>query len=157
MSDTVVVAARRFLATQTAVTSLLGSSEAYPSWIFQWDPHEMIEGTSREAIVVAVEGAWASPNEHNTGQFPRLVIQVFSDPTRDAERNAIADDARDKSWVVFQAVDKLLHNPRGYPGKWTDTVWVLGATRMNEPEWTPQPDGDGLVVLTVSYALSVVA
>lgn len=152
----VVLAARRYLVTQTSVTNLLGASEAYPIWIFQWDPHEMIEGTSSEALVLATEGAWSSPNDYNTAQFPRLVVQVFSDPSRDAERNVIADDARDKSWTVFRAVDKLLHHPGGLSAQWTTGVWVTGSARLGEPEWTPQPDGDGLVLLTVSYGLSVV-
>jgi hypothetical protein len=153
--DTVVQAARTHLAAQTALTALLGSDSVYATWIFQWEPYVDFEGTSKVGVVLVARGGWTSRAFHNTASFPRLVVQIFADPTRDANRNVISLDARDKAWKVLEALDRSLHRPGGINELW-GTVRVYQSHREDEPDWIAEPDGDGLVVCTVSYGLSVI-
>jgi hypothetical protein len=120
----VTLAAYRHLAGFSDFTSLLGTNSVFPFWLFQHNLHVVVESTSKEAAVLQVEGNWTSANNHNSARFPRLHLEVYSDPTRDANRNVVR---------------------------------VIGSTRLDgEPTFSPLSDTDGVQVLSVYYALSVV-
>jgi hypothetical protein len=153
----VTLAAYRHLAGFSDFTSLLGTNSVFPFWLFQHNLHVVVESTSKEAAVLQVEGNWTSANNHNSARFPRLHLEVYSDPTRDANRNVVRTDAQDKALSVWEKADRHLHRPGGVDEFWTPLVRVIGSTRLDgEPTFSPLSDTDGVQVLSVYYALSVV-
>lgn len=156
MSDTVAVATHRRLSARPDLLALLGSSTGLGPWLWSDNPHTVVEGTGKQAIVLSHAGVWTSPNTHNTAQFPRLRMQYWSDPTRDAQRNVVKQDARAKAWKVYQAARRTLHRPGGVNEMWTPTVQVIGAHELGGLDWVTVTDTDGTGYWEAYYALSVV-
>jgi hypothetical protein len=147
------------LSVEPSVTSVLGTSETWPVWLFRYQARVAMEGTGSVCAVLNQRGAWASPNPHNTEQFPVLQIEVFSDPTRDANLNPEDDyTPEEKANEAFQAIDRVLHRPDGFDENWGDgmgVVRVTGSLRSGEPDISDVPEGDGLVRLLVRYDMKV--
>lgn len=163
-TETVVVASYRYLVAQPSLTDLLPrdgiAGDGWGPWLFSQNMHVDLEGTSGEAVVLTHEGSWTSSNRHNTLAFPRLRVQCWSDPSRDAGRNVTAHDAPDKGWVVWMAVRSLLHRPGAFAEQWSEHVRVIGSYCLDEPVWPmdPTPQGndspgywEGYFALTAVY------
>lgn len=133
--ETLTVAAYRHLLTFGSITSLLGTDDAWGPWVFSWNPHADLEGSGKQAVVLSHEGSWTSSNRHNTMAFPRLRVQCWSDPDRDAQRQIADQNARDKAWDVWLAVRAVLHRVGGFMEQWSPSVWVCGSYCLDEPVW----------------------
>lgn len=152
------IAARRELAATNSVTTLLGSSPEWDTWIWRWRPYVSIEGTGECGVVLSVRGGWASPNRHNTAQFPRLQVEVYADVDRNTALNPSTRTAQEKAQEVCEAIDKVFHIPQGGEVKWgngTDDLRIVGSLRLNEPDIVDVPDGDGMVRATVNYGVNL--
>lgn len=143
-TETIVVAAYSDLHAVDPIMAMLGSDPEWGPWLFSWNMHADIEGTSSCAIVLSHEGSWSSSNTHNTLAFPRVRVQCWADDTRDAAKNVTAQDARDKSWAVWLAVRAHWHRPYGFSEQWSDHVRVIGSYCLDEPVWPlDSQGGDG--------------
>lgn len=168
MSD-LTLAARNYLAQQPSVTSLLGSDTLWDTWIFADEPYALVENSQSVLIVITQEGGWASPNMHNTMQFPRLLIDIWADPTRNPATNAVrVKDAKIKINAVYNAVDKFLHTvnldvPGGGSIYWGTATQIFektgsriqGSQRLGEPEFSPVMDGNGAYMGRVIYGVTI--
>lgn len=155
--DTLSIAVATYLAAQTDITSLLGSTESDVPWII---PDQLIgvrvEGSSSAALVTRTdEGEWASANQNNTMYFPRLMVDIYVDPTRNARR-AVLDlkEADRRLKAIWVALDKHLHMSANLERTWSG-VCILGSTRLAAPRPIPIPGGDGSVLGTVTYGMSI--
>ena len=113
------LAVRNYLAQDEDLKRLLGRSASWDTWIFDERPVNVhVENTSRCLIVVNEDDQWTSPNEHNTLNFPKLFVDVWADPTRNADRSVQIFDAKDKIQEIQKFIDRHLHlvDPSNYNG-----------------------------------------
>lgn len=156
-SQDIVAATVKWLLTKPAVTSAVSmftiDGRQVPG-LFQYRLWTPIEGTSNTAAVITHEGGWATPNVHNTMRFPRILLNLWADPIRDAGNNVIdlPEVQRRIAWV-FEQIDKHLHITGNASMMWGD-VRVMTSVRLTEPSIYVVPDGDGLVRLQAYYAIT---
>lgn len=154
MTDDVVQGVCKWLATFDDVTSLLGSASDGSPYIFQDTLHAVMEGTQHAAIVLSTMGGWAAPNNYNTAEFPRLLLDLWVDPIRDSSNNYIElAETRRRARQIYIALNWHLHRPQvGDPVYW-GTVRTIGCTRLGEVVIASVPDGDGLIRAQVFYGV----
>jgi hypothetical protein len=161
------LAARNLLVQQPTVTSLVGVDDLGDPMIYMNRPEATIENTGTSMIVLYTEDGWGA-NNHNTARFPTLVVDIWSDPTRNPDKSIKWQDAGLKAEAVYLAVDKFLHLvdasvPGGGAVFWgTPTevaqktgVRVVSSSRTNEPSGRPAFDDQGAVLWTVRYDVSI--
>lgn len=143
------------------VGSTVGQYGTIP-WIFQEDftaPEQVqttVQGTSSAAVVVSDAGTWGVPNMNNTLENPRIRIDIWSDPPRDALKN-ITDplEARTKAKQIFDCLNKYLHRPQGGAEQWGDVI-TTGCYRLGEPIYVPMKDSDYIVLATAYYGVLLI-
>lgn len=151
-TDDLVQGAVKWLAGFADITAVLGATGEAP-WLFQHELWAEVEGSSATAAVIARGGGWTSPNEHNTMRFPRLALEIYADPLRDAGRNLTnPGEVYRRIEAAFDAFDRRLHRPASATVRWGG-VRTLGCLRLAEPIVYPVPDGDGLLRLQAFYAV----
>lgn len=101
-------AARRFLLQADGVRGYVGDS------IWKYRLEESLEGTGGMAVVVVRSTGWATPQPLNTQEYPRLLIDVVADPTRDSRGEIQRLDAEDRAYAVARVIDPLFHGKRGF-------------------------------------------
>ncbi len=143
-----VAAAVRHLNTKPNITTLLGSSPNYKSFIFQWKSYEQWDGTGKAAIVLS-QRPWEAPGQYHTRHHWRLQVEIFSDVSRKPDHNPAAQDATDKALSIFEVVDKEFHRVDG--GFYLDTLRIHSSERLSEPDISDVPLSDYGVRALVSY------
>lgn len=143
----------RYLATQTELTDLLGSDEKFSAWIFQQRLYCQVEASTTSAVVVSPAGQWSGMNDYNTARFPRLRVEVFSDPQRDYAKNVTLDDTWAKINAIFEVLVKLLH----VQGELLldDGVRIHNSKAATEPDISAWTDTDGTRRGTCYFNLSL--
>lgn len=152
-TEDLTTAARRVLADHEPLTSLLGSSDSWDTWIFRWRPYVTLKASGAAAIVLSERGGWATPNRHNTARFPRLQVEVYVDLPRE-EGTPVSRVAEERALEICRALDEVLHVPDGRTMEWGG-LRVLGSTRQQEPQMDAVPDADGLVRVLVYYEVNL--
>ncbi len=153
-TDDLVQGCVKWLLDQPAVHTVLGTfpGTAIP-FLFQNQRYERIEGTSSTAAVIARAGGWAGANEYNTASFPRLSLEIWADPIRDAGNITDPGEAYRRLHATFRVFDRLLHRPQGGTVMW-GSVRTLTCTRQAEPAVYSVPDGDGMLRMQVFYGVT---
>lgn len=157
VDDDIVSGAVKFLLAQADVVAAVGtftiSGQATPG-IFGYSIVGTIEGSSKTAAVLTNDGGWAGANLHNTLRFPRLTLNLWSDPIRDGGGNVVSvPEVMRRCFAVYKIFDRYLHRTGGSDVMF-GTVRVITSTRLTEPTIIVVPDGDGLVRLQVTYAIT---
>lgn len=166
---TLSLAVRNLLAQDEGLKALLGRSASWDTWIFDQKPVNVkIENTSKCFIVINESGTWAPPNLHNTMLFPRLIIDVWADPTRNANKTVQKFDAQNKVGAIQKFLDKHLHTvdpgtPSGEVRIWGTEeeiaaktgVVVTGSQRLTGPDFSPIRDSEGSVMGSYTYGVNV--
>lgn len=160
-------AVQNFLLQHSAVTDLLLVDSLGDPAIYVNSPEATIENTGKSMVVINTETGWGA-NPHNTARFPTIVIDIWSDPTRNPDKSVKRKDADLKAEDIYLAVDKLLHLvdasiPGGGAVYWGTPsqveqktgVRVISSSRQNEPSERPAFDNQGAVVWTVRYDVSI--
>lgn len=156
MADDLVQGVCVWLAGFTDVTDQLGAADDGSPWLFQQLLHAVVEGSQQSAVVFSgPHGGWAAPNDYNTLEFPRLLLDLWVDPIRDPQHDYIelAETYR-RARRVYAVLNSHLHRPSHETVYW-GTVRTVGCSRLGEPVLAPVPDGDGLIRLQVYYAVSM--
>lgn len=162
------LAVRNLLAQDAGLKALLGKSQSWDTWIFDEKPVNVkVENTGKCLIVVNEEGQWTTPNAHNTMKFPTLLIDIWADPTRNADKSVNRFDAKKKIEDIQNFVDKYLHlvdpgdsngNPRiwGTSGQMADKtgVVVTGSQRLNGPIFSPIRDAEEAYMGRLTYGVN---
>jgi hypothetical protein len=143
----------RMLLSHPEVTSLV-RNDVKGEWIFAHAPQAEISSTGESMIVVRQIGPWAVPNRHNTMKFPRIRLEVWSDPSRDADGNISAKDAEERALALSAVCDNFLHLTAGPEATWGSTR-VLTSYRLDEPVPISIPVTDGAVMAVSSYAVTL--
>lgn len=104
------LAAKNLLVQDKELTPLIGRSQSWGYWIFEDEPTgAKFEKTSKVLIVVSEGDAWAPSNGHNTLWFPTLYVDIWADPTRNANGSVRTPDAKDKIERIARIVDRHFH------------------------------------------------
>lgn len=170
-------AARNLLAQDTELTALLGRSLNWPTWIFADKPFVKIENSQRVLIVITQGDPWAPPNPHNTQTFPLLNVDVWADPTRNADKSVKEYDADDKIEAVVKHLNKHFHTvnvgvpydapaylgTRGMPRIWGTAeqiaektgVVVTGSQRLDGPSLSDMRESEGTRMGRMQYGVNV--
>lgn len=153
-TDDVVSGCVKWLSTFPEVLAMIGE-DAEGSFLFQWNLGIVIEGTQKAAVVVKQMGSWAAPNIHNTLRFPRVSVEFYVDPLRDAAGHYIdLTEVRRRMNSLYNAVDKRLHRPQAGDQIW-GTLRTLECTRLGEPIIYEIPSGDGALRAQVFFGVAV--
>lgn len=155
-TDDVVQGCVKFLAAQTDVRAVLGAftDVGQTPWVFQNALLVTIEQTSSVAAVIWHAGGWSGANIHNTLSFPRLGLDLYADPQRDADGNPAKFNGETRTRIVaaYKTIDRHLHMAAGGQAYW-GTVRICGSTRLAEPSIHDVKDTDGTLRLQVFYAV----
>lgn len=155
-TDDIVQGAVEFLTTKTDLLALVGSDvpNGIPHFLFQYKLWTEIGGSESTAVVVSSDSGWAGPNLHNTLKFPRLTVEIYADPQRDAVGNATDQgDHYRRLAAVFRVIDNYLHRPEGGSQMW-GTLRTVSSARLVEPTINLVADGNGLVRMVIQYAVT---
>lgn len=153
-TDDIVSGAVKYLATLSDVTAVLGQTSDGDPWLFQRKLWARVEGSGSTAAFLDTFGAWAAANQHNTARFPRLALEIWADPLRDAGGNVTEPgEVALRLNAAWKAFDARLH--RSYSGQvyWGD-VRVVASTRLADPTVYEVPGGDGLLRSLTYYAVT---
>lgn len=152
-TDDLVQGAAKYLLDQPGIVAVLGATPAGSPWLFQHELYVTVQGTSSTAAVIAYGGGWSGANTHNTMRFPRLSLELYVDPQRDAAQNVtLPGEVHRRLHAAFAVFDSFLHRPQGEVQYW-GTVRTLSSSRSAEPTVYAVPDGNGLLRAQVFYAI----
>lgn len=153
--DDVVAGCVRYLSPIARVREVLGAFDDGTPWIFQRSLHVTIEGSQSAGLVISYRGGWGAPNQHNTLEFPRLGLELWVDPLRDALNNTVETaETERRAAAILRVIDRVLHRPQGGDQFW-GTVRTVGCLRLGEPNFYSVPDGDGVVRAEVFYGAMI--
>lgn len=152
--DDIVQGCAKMLTQKLDVVAALGTDSEGNVLLRQYGLWMQMEGTQSTAAVIGNDGGWAGPNLHNTLRFPRITVDVYADPRRDAGGN-LRDpgEVRRRINHAYQVIDRYLHRPEGGAEMW-GSIRTLACARTIEPVITSVPDGGGLLRLFVAYGVT---
>lgn len=128
-------------------------------WIFDSALSVRMESTQKCAIVVSYGGGWLPPLEDGLTRFPRVVVDIWADPLRDASTGSVLeDDAADKAFRVYHEVRKVLHRiDRSGPGGssiYFGDLRISSSVAADEPELHKVTDGNGAKMLRCVFNIT---
>lgn len=109
-------------------------------------PLATMEGTSGIALVLSEMGGWNVAAAGSSMRFQRLQVEIWVDPTRDANKNITESPGHTvrRGKAVFAALHQVLQRQEaGGAILWGDLVTV-GCSLLSEPQFFTVPDGDNL-------------
>lgn len=154
-------AARRVLLLDQTVAGLVAR------WVFKWRLEEKVDGTGKQAIVLWRDQGWSTPDPVNTNEYPLLTVDCYSDASRGADGEMLAEDNVDRAFGLYRVVDRALLSV-GRGKKWgafgsDPGLLVNSVQRWSEPFKTEQSDqhqGDpplgDVAKVTTTYAFDLV-
>lgn len=149
------------------ICALVGGSVTFPNWIFDSRNYAKVENSQTSMVVISQSGQWAPPNEYNTQRFPRVFIDVWSDPTRNPDMSVRMDDADEKIDAVHALISKHFHtvsmHMNGLPIVWGSEediaegrgVYVSGSSRQQESDYNDIANGNGGRMGTAVYGVNL--
>lgn len=125
----------------------------------------LLDSSGQSWLVVSRGSGWASPDDVQSAEFPRLIVDCTSDPDRE-NGLIVRDNAADKAYALARVVTPLFTFPnlRGrYIGGIGSTpgLFVISASKYAEPrlrtpaDQHPPREGD-TVTVRCEFALMVV-
>lgn len=150
----------------------IGSSKTWSDgWVFDDKPYITIEKYSHQALLVITDAnGWQEPNDHNTARFPKINVDIWASPTRNADKSVVTHDADRLIEDVFDAIYPYLHTIQpsvpgnasldptrsylgrpGFPRFWGTAeeieartgVLVISSKLLGEPSFFDVEDGNG--------------
>jgi hypothetical protein len=153
-TDDLIQGAVKYLLAFPDVTTALTTYPDGTPWLFQHTLWAELEGSGGTAAVISRAGGWAAPNTYNTARFPRIALDIWADPIRDAA-NHVTDpgEVQRRADAAYQILDAHLHNAAAGDRMW-GTVRTITCVRLAEPNVYTVPDGDGLLRLETFYGIT---
>jgi hypothetical protein len=145
---------------QELVTSgLIGSGAGWVNgWIFDSDLSVRMENTQKCAIVVSYAGGHRALEPDSQTHIPLVVVDIWADPTREADNSVRVHDAKTKAFTVYDAVHKTLHLiDRGTSSGgavFFDQTRIISSEVLGEPELNWVTDGNGTRMLRCRVGIS---
>lgn len=151
----------------SALTALLGRSVTFPTWIFDEKPFARIENSQRALIVINEDNQWAQMNEHNHMRFPRILVDIWADPTRNTDNSVKTYDATRKIEAIVKQVDQTMHTVNLNDGNGNPIIWgtaaqkasftgqlITGSVHLTGPTYSDIKDAEGALMGRVAYGVN---
>lgn len=137
---------------------LIGKDTGFTKgWIFDSNLFVRMENSQKCSIVVSYAGGWNAPDSDSQTYFPAVYVDIWADPTRNADNSVKVQDARAKAFRVYEQVKKVLHLTRrsenGHPVRFNNTV-ISSSEILGEPELEKVSDGDGAYMMRLRVGIS---
>lgn len=116
------------------------------------NPYRDVESTGLCAIVFYIADEWAAPATFRSAQYPRLHLQVWADPDRDADGSPTQHNAEDKARHIWRLLHPLFHDPANVIHAF-DTLRVHSTVQGGTWSIMEVPNGDGSVRGDCTYNL----
>jgi len=150
--DDIVQGCYKYLLTKADIVASVGSQDSIP-FIFNEHLATTIAGKSTTAIVVSGANGWAGPISGSSAEFPRLRIDVYSDPPRDGLGNVtLPVEARTQAYATYQVLNRYMHRLDSKP-VYFGTILTFRCSRLGEPAWIQNPKEDKVGKLTAYYGV----
>ena len=114
---------------QLKAANLLGSDSTWPSFVFRGNEDELpivIEASGSACVLLTFGGWWTVQNRHNTMKFPRILVGMFADTTRDDNAiptNLSTRKGKDRVQRMYDIIDPIFHDP-------TNTIHKFGTLQV---------------------------
>lgn len=112
---------------------------------------EEVKGTGGVVPVLMAYGEWDVLVSN--ARFPRVMIRVHADATRESGKVVVADE-HDRALEVWDKIDRVLHRPLDREPEFWGDVWILGRDRDTEPSFITR-SGEDIAMLQCGYSLKV--
>lgn len=162
-------AVRNLLVADPAIFASVGNDTVWlDGWIFFDNIYVRLENTQSSAIVITENSSFSAPNPYNTMLFPKLTVDIWSDPTRSADNSIKVQDAKDKIEALHVLIKPHLHtinmHDQGQTIFWgtpaeisTKTgVAVAGSQQLSGPEYSPIKNGNGAWMGRFTYGINFI-
>jgi hypothetical protein len=151
--DDAVQGCQKYLAQFPKIVNMLGQGENGLPWLFNGDIYQNVASTSKAALVVRDAGSWGAPEPQTTAEFPRIAIEIWTDPPRDALGNVSTPvHARTKAYRIYRQVDRILNRTTSAVVVWGDLI-TFGCQRLGNPSYLQNTTDDHVLKLTVYYGV----
>jgi hypothetical protein len=162
--DDIVRGCVQYLLGLPSVTNLVGSDDD-GAWIFEGvigvrmtKVSTNTPGFPQLAMVVYNAGSWGSPNPGMTAKFPKIGIEIWADPPRDALGQVTnPQEARVAASYLYDTVDYYMNRTARGVVMFGD-VLTWDSTRLGEIAFLPTVAADDHTIMgTVYYGLQTAA
>lgn len=164
LPDDIVRGCVKYLLGISDITSLVGSDHNGP-WIFEQTIGQRMQKASTltpgfpiTALTVFSAGSWGSATPGQTGDYPKIGMEIWADPPRDeAGQVTRPNDARIAADWLYKVIDFYMNRTARGVVMFGD-VYTWDSTRLGTINYLPQvPADDHLVMGTVYYGLETAA
>lgn len=151
----------------TAAASLIGTligkdatgDPFSDGWIFagadqEGRPYRDPAATGKCAVVLTEAAPWGT-NAHNTARMPSLQVQIYCDPSRDANGNIAARDERLKCRKIAKTVHRCFHDAANRDHSWPNNLLVVSSTCSSDLSITDVPNSDGICRGTLVFSIQL--
>jgi hypothetical protein len=160
--DNLVSGCAKYLLSIPSVTNILGEFPSGVPYLFQQTMGVDLQqqggkkwpGNPVTALVIQAAGTWAAPSPLASEMYPKLAIQIWADPTRDANGQVVKqNDAYLAADWLYKVVDSYMNRTSSDVVMLGDvTTW--GSTRLGDIAYLPRINSDnGVIMGTVYYGL----
>ena len=80
--------------------------------MFKFRLGEQIDGTGRAAVVLTRGPGWASPDQVQSTEYPRLFVDSLADPTRGPAGEIMVQDGEDRAFALAMTIRPWFRYPR---------------------------------------------
>lgn len=151
--DDIVSGCIKYLNSISDIVDLVGS-DPVGSWIFDSFPAQNMTGTSSVCLVVSAAGSWGTPPPGQTGEYPRIQFDIWSDPPRDDMGQVTEPQAaRRAADILYRTVDRYMNRTSRGVVMFGD-LYTWDCNRIGSISYLPAiPSDDHLLKGTVYYAV----
>jgi hypothetical protein len=165
LMDDIASGAVTYLSQSEQVLSLVGfipASDPNPDnigvpFIFRETPLYTLTGTQSSMIVCSNAGSWGAPVPYATSRFPRLSVEIYTDPLRDSSLNwtEMSADTVRRTEELFSVVHGYLQRRDAAPVFFGDLLTVQ-CSLLAEGQTSMWSDTDGTQHKQVFYAVETI-
>lgn len=142
---------RKFLVTTPEVQALVtagtiaSDNVMTTGYLFTGSPYKKVETLNKAAILVIRQDEDSEPPRPGSNfDFPKLTLDIWASPTRDANGDVQDYDADDVIRTVYKAIRKYIHtvNSANSPKNWAGTV-IVSSEVQEGPTYSDVREGNG--------------
>lgn len=146
---------------QLVAADLLGSDASWSHYVFRGNEDDalpvLMESSGSAGVLLVHGGFWALQNRHNTMQFPKILVGMFADTTRDDNAiptNTTAKTGKDRVLQMYNIINPIFHDPTNTIHKFGD-IPIAYTFSSDLPQVDLVPGSDGLYRLLAQYEVTL--
>lgn len=157
---------RNFITTLPVIQQMvsdgkIGSDTVMPEgYIFEGKPYVTVEKLNKSAIlVVSSVDSWEPPLRERSLEYPRVDLDIWASPTRDANggvQEYDADDLIDEIYMALKPYIHIVHRSKENGGifDWNG-AFIVSSEVIDGPIYRDVRDGNGARMARISIGVSM--